>query len=849
MLRRRILWAVGIVVAALVCVAVAGWLYLRTSVPDLERDGHIAGLAAAVEVWRDEVGVPHLWAESELDLMRAMGYVHAQDRLWQMELFRRVTQGRLAEILGPDLLQSDRFLRTVGMRRSAEADLAVLLPDERALLDAYADGVNAWQRERSGALPPEFLALGVEPAPWTAADSLAIAKAMAWDLSNWQTELRQQQIADGFDAVRARQAEPEYPDWGPVTMPTVPPALDREHIAPGAEPGAGEGPAPDRGAEPDGDAALDGETDQPSDDPQPSDGAQPSGDQHGSVLPPAIPGPARELLASMSIARASNFFVVAGERTRSGKPILANDMHLSLRVPSLWYIAALHGGGDGIDVAGMTIPGVPFVLVGRNRHLTWGLTSSQVDVADYFIERLDPEDPSRYLTPAGSEPFDERVEVIAVADAEPVEHIVRSTRHGPVFSDVEPRAGERVLALRWTGHEPSTNLRAVRGMNRAADVAAFEAALALFSAPVLNVAYADTAGNIGFRTMGHIPVRRAGDGLRPAPGWTDSHEWTGYLTPEQVPRAFNPAEGFLVNSNNRQASARYRYFLTRRWASPFRALRLQQLIEGSPPLTVELAVSYQEDQVDTFARRYLPVAIASAQRAGQDAAARALEGWDGDAGPDSHAAALFYVWFSELSRATYEDELAGQADHNTGATKIDDRKNAIALSAAAIMRMIDTEEQIWADDIRTPEIESLEDISDRVWPAVVEAVGERRWGELHTVLHRHPLGVSGALNWLLGLHIGPAEAGGSGYTVDAMHLGSGPPYQSTFGTTQRQVVDLSDADGTGHFLLPTGQSGVPLSPHYRDQNAMWGQGALIPVPLSRAGAEARAVYRSTLRPR
>jgi penicillin amidase len=547
---------------------------------------------------------------------------------------------------------------------------------------------------------------------------------------------------------------------------------------------------------------------------------------------PRFPPALRDFVGRSSFARASNVYVVGGARTRSGKPLLANDMHTGLQAPALWYLAALHGGD--IEAAGLTIPGLPLVIVGRNRAVGWGFSAAQVDDIDYFIEQIDPADPSRYQTPAGPRPFELRSERILVSGGAPVEHIVRVTRHGPVFSDVEPRANERVLALRWTATEPGRSFHAILAMNRARNADQFTSALADFPAPALNVLYADREGNIGFERAGRIPIRRTGDGLRPAPGWTGSHDWVGYLAPEQAPRSLNPPEGFLVNANNRQIGPGYPHFITRRWADPFRAVRLQQLIMDTPSITVEDAARHQRDLVDTFALRYLPHAIRGAERAGLAEVAAELKQWDGDAGPDSRAAALFYVWFHDLRRVLHEDEAAGKS---------------LPYSYAAVIRLLDAGGGLWTDDTRTPAIESLDEITARAWSKVVQQVGDRRWGDLHQTLYPHALGVSAPVQWLLDVNVGPFPSGGSWHTVDATDFGSDElPIESSFGASQRHIIDLADPDDGGWFLLPTGQSGVPFSPHYRDQTALWRQGQLIPIPLARARAESLAVDRAVLRP-
>lgn len=782
-------------------VAGGGYLYLRSSVPDPAEDARLAGLAAPVEVWRDSLGVPHVWAGSETDLFRAMGYVHAQDRLWQMELFRRVADGRMAEILGPDLVSTDRFLRTVGMGRAAAENERILAPEERALMQAYADGVNAWIRGRSGALPPEFVVLRFRPEPWTVRNSLAIAKTMAWDLADWEVGLSLQAAADAVGPELAGELNPPYPEWGPRIVGADARWRGRGGGAPTAHPL----PAADTAR------AL-----------RPVAG----------VAVPRIPARARSLLDGVSIARASNSWVIGGSRTGSGKPILANDMHLALRAPSLWYLAGIHGGG--IDAAGMTLPGVPVVVAGHTPRVAWGFTNAMVDDVDFFVEQVDPRDSTRYRTPDGWERFAVREETIHVKGGEPVVQRVRSSRHGPVLSDVEVRAGGRVLAMRWTAHDPSPEFRALIGMNRARSAAEFLGALRDFRSPHQNVVFADADGAFGYWMGGRVPVRRSGDGVLPVPGWTGEGEWTRYLEWEEHPHVLDPVEGFVVTANNRQAGADYPYPIASQWAEPYRAQRIRELVEGGSGFTAADVARQQMDVVDAHAVRYLPRAVRAARAAGDTAAARALAGWNGEARTDSRAAALFYVWYDALRRRVGEDEFRGKGMY---------------FPRSAMNSVLDRGGSRWVDDVTTPETETLDGLSAEAMRQAVREVGTKTWGDLHVTRIEHPLGVVGALDRTLGLNVGPFPNGGSSYTVNvAGYGGQRTPFVNGYGPSQRHVVDLGDVDGAGGFVIPTGQSGIPFSRHYRDQTEMWRAGRLWPIPLDRAKSRARAVSRATLRP-
>jgi len=787
---------------ALAAVALGGgWMYLRSATPDPDAGATIAGLEDPVDVLRDSLGVPHVWAKSEKDLFRAMGYVHAQDRLWQMELFRRVADGRMAEVLGADLVSTDRFLRTVGMGRAAAENERILDEESRELLEAYADGVNAWIAGHRGALPPEFVVLRFRPEPWTVRNSLAISKIMAWDLADWELGLVLQAAVDAVGPELARELYPAYPEWGVRIV----------------------------GA----DARWKGKEDAPR-----MARSAPAGDTARVLRPvaglvlPEMPPHAKTLLEGVSIARASNSWVIGGSRTRSGKPILANDMHLALRAPSLWYLAGIHGGG--IDAAGMTLPGVPVVVAGHTPRVAWGFTNAMVDDVDFFVEQVHPSDSALYRTPQGWERFQVREETIQVKGAAPVVQRVRVTRHGPVLSDVEERAGERVLAMRWTAHDPSPEFRALIGMNRARSADEFLGVLHEFRNPHQNVVFADADGAFGYWMGGRVPVRRTGDGILPAPGWTGEHDWIRYLEWEEHPHVLNPAEGFVVTANNRQTGADYPHHIGSEWAEPYRAQRIRELVERGTGLTAADVAEQQMDVVDAHAQRYLPHAVRAAEAAGDTAAARELRAWNGEAREDSRAAALFYLWHDALRRRVGEDEFRGKP---------------VYFPRRVLNAILDAGGSPWVDDVTTPQVETLDEVSAEAMRDAVREVGTKVWGDLHVTRFDHPLGVVRALDRALGLNIGPFPNRGSAYTVNvAGYGGRRLPYVNGHGPSQRHVVDLGDMDGAGGFVIPTGQSGIPFSRHYRDQTQLWREGRLWPIPLDRSKAEARAVSRMRLEP-
>ncbi|MCI0432612.1 MAG: penicillin acylase family protein [Gemmatimonadetes bacterium] len=755
------------VVALMVTALIAASVYLRTARPQIEGDVEVAGLSAPVDVWRDSLGVPHVFAGNEQDLFFTQGWVHAQDRIWQMELFRRIAQGRVSEILGPALVDTDRFLRTIGGWRAALDHERTLGAAPRRWLESYAAGVNAWITGHRGALPPEFVVLRTEPEPWTPAHTLAIEKVMAWDLSAWGTVVsaaRAEHVPE-----RARWLQAQWPEWAPTILEH--PVLD-------------------------------------------------------------IPEAAIALLESVSVTRASNAWVIGGSRTQSGRPILANDMHLALRAPAIWYLIALHA--PGWDVAGMSLPGTPFVIAGHNTSVAWGFTNAMLDDVDLFVERIDPADSSRYLTPTGSEPFAVLHESIRVRGAaDPVRLDLRLTRHGPIVETLEAPAGDDVMAMRWAAHDASRTFEAIPALNRARDAMEVLAAVRRFENPHQNVVYADTAGNFGYAMSGRIPVRGAGMPApdAPVPGWTGEWDWNGWYPFETHPQVHNPETGYVVTANNRQVAGDAADRISRHWEPPFRAERIRELIHSASRVDADAVHAMQLDVHDKLAARYRTLAIAAARRAGLADRATALEEWNADASIDSRAATFFYVWYDQLR----ESARASLWEGGDGPLPIDAFNDILERAAFP-----------WSDEAARARFDSA---AATAATRADSLAGNREWGDMHSVHAQHALSASALLNRLLGLDVGGAPAPGSATTVNVSQYNRGVyPIRASYGPSQRHVVDLAAVDGEGGFVLTTGQSGLPFDMHYRDQWRMWFEGGLWRIPLDRAAAGSRTVHRLSLRP-
>ena len=611
---------------ALLVMAAGAFFWLRGSLPEIDGVRALPGLAAPVEVVRDAHGVPHILAESEEDALFALGFVHAQDRMWQMEMNRRIGAGRLSEVVGSAALDTDRLLRVLGLHRRAKASLAHLSPESRRSIDAYVAGVNAWLETRSGPLPPEFVILGFEPEPWSAADTAVWPKLMSLDLAREWTR----------DRMRLRLSRFLPPDR--ILDFYTPYRADKPRGVVPPESGAVASPAPASGSPDTAGPHLPVGTGLP--DSGPSRSSERAGGERGTagLLPPAGTGaPASGSLsidaASVDTASSdrfisgmrsalppaggfsgSNSWVVDGTRSVTGKPLLANDPHLGLTAPSVWYLA--HLSWPGTDVVGATMPGMPVVVLGHNGHAAWGFTNAGPDVQDLFVEQVDPGDPSRYLAPGGPRAFDVRRERIRVKDGDDVTLEVRESRHGPILDDAwsaaDRHAGAgRVFALAWTAlREDDLTLQAALGLARARDWESFVANVRDLHSPQQNITYADVNGDIGFLAPGLIPIRNRGGearpGTMPRPGWDASHDWQGFVPFDELPRVERPAGGVIVTANHRTVPDRYPHHLTFEWAGGYRAQRIMEKLGERARHDVESFRALQQDRVSLFARALLP---------------------------------------------------------------------------------------------------------------------------------------------------------------------------------------------------------------------------------------------------
>jgi penicillin G amidase len=729
-------------ISAIVLLAIAGFgSLLLATLTRSDGSVRLAGPQAAIEIGRDAFGIVTIRAGSEYDAAFALGYVHAQDRLFQMDLTRRLGAGRLSEVFGPATLRTDRFMRRLGLYRVAAANYQHLPPEAQALFKAYAAGVNAFIARRDGLAAPEFLLQGYRPEPWQPADSLVWGRLMAWQLSgNWRDEQLRRELAS--------RLTPRDLNW---------------------------------------------------------------------IWPTAQRLSALEEPAWMPAPGASNNWVLASARSATGKPLLANDPHLSLDMPAAWYLARIEMPGRVLT--GATAPGVPLVVIGHNGHVAWGFTTSQADTQDLFVETLTDDD--HFQTAAGPQPLVKRTETIHVRGEADATEIVEETAHGPLI-EIDS-AAHRGYALAWTGLRPDDRTAlGLLEMNRATDAAGFRAALRDFDSPVQNVVYADTAGTIGFMMAGRVPVRRAtiDASQMPVPGDTGAYDWTGIIPFEGMPQALNPAQNFLATANNKVIDEAYPYFITAKWEANYRIDRIRQMIAAEPTLDLDGLVAMQMDDLSLAARQLVPLLLAKLPEP-------MLAGWDNRMDQDRAQPLIFDAWLRQFAHLLLDGRLGR------------DFSNFWFWDAPLLVEALNGgPASALCDDPGTPAIEDcvlrVKQAHDLAFKALTKAYGPDRsawrWGLAHRAHFDHPIfSRLPALSWLFDPDL-PVD--GDNFTVNRaspiVDDDSGAAFDDIHGASLRALFDLADLSRS-RFVIAGGQSGNPLSDRYADFTQLWREGRYVTI--------------------
>ncbi len=795
----------GALALALAIFLAGTYFQMRGALPAYAGHFEVKGLKAPVEILRDRNAVPHIIAGSIEDAAFGLGFVHAQDRFWQMEMMRRLGQGRLSEILPPALVGDgivnvDRTMRGLGVYRHASDSVGALSAGTRAILDAYAAGVNAWlaEKDKDQQFGLELTLIKLlsggryRPEPWQPADSVVWTKLMALTLDgNWRAELLRLRLlkAVGEDNLKFLiQPSGESSD---ATLSTVGAALE--------------------------DMDLD-----------------------------------RLYRVTDNIAtrkrEASNEWVLSGEHTVSGKPLLANDPHLALAFPSTWYLARMVG--PGFDIRGASPPGVPAIALGHNSSIGWGFTTTNLDSQDLFVERIDPTDPNRYITPDGARPFTVYDETINVAWGDPIQLHVRETRHGVVINDFAPKPDDlapqgHVLALQATALDSAdTTTEALVRLGLAQNWDDFLAAGRKVVSPMQNIVYADTAGNIGLMAPARVPIRRKGDGSMPQPGWTSDYDWAGFVPFDELPRAFNPPDGILVNANARLVPDSYRHFITRDWGAPYRQRRANQLLHEVDRHAVYGMIAIQDDILTPDADDILPLLLKVKPRNARAARVHDMMArWNRFMLADRPEPLIYDAWLMELQRSLLLPHVGQDLYASMTTPRID-----------LLVRILRDRPE-WCDNPATKVTETCDDDIAASLERALNWIARRQgsqiaawqWGREHMLVYAHPLFDAVPLLRDIASVRFPADGGGNTLSRAQPGYAGERPFDAVHGVTYRGIYDLGDLDNS-RFALPLGQSGNMLSPYARSFVEGWQKLSYIDIPTNRAAIARTAIGTLSLSP-
>lgn len=788
--------SLAVIAVIIVVILIAGAIIVpslrKSGLPELNGEKNIAGLTADVRVIRDERGVPHIYASNEHDLYFMTGYITAQERLWQMDMVRHATQGRLSELFKRDMFDTDYFLRALGMPEKSRLVLENEDPEILAGLQAYADGVNAWIGETGKKLPPEFRILGYEPEPWTMVDITNIIGFIGWDLasSNLSNEITNYKLGMKLGPEKAAEL---IADWNLVDEVVFPDFRLNEKIFNDAM------------------AAI------------------------GSMKQ-------LEKLGIVTLS-GSNNWAVSGTRSETGKPILSNDMHLGLNVPGFWM--QVHQVIPGkLNVTGVIFPGEPFVVAGHNDRIAWGMTNLGVDDIDLFVETVDSTG-NNYLYNGEWLPFREVEHVLKMNDDSSQTRVIKYTHHGPVISGMRG-IDDAVLTMRWSGYDYSDEIKAVYLLNRAGNWDEFRTALSNFRAISQNFAYADVEGNIGLNTGGGVPVRK-GTGLLPRRGDTDEYEWKGYVPFDLLPSSFNPEEGFVSSANQRTVDKNYPFFISGDFSMPYRIMRIREMAAEKQVLGIEDFRRMITDNHSAYAAMLTPVILKEAETISdmdetEKAAIEELKGWDYSMDASLIAPSLFEFIRIEMARHLLGDELGELYGSSLG------RQHDFY-----IYSMLKKGPDRWVDNINTPEEENMEMIIVQSIRSAVDTLSARygvygpgwQWGKIHTLTLEHPLGAVKILDRLLGLNSKTYAVGGSYHTVEPYSFRDN--FTANHGASERHIFNTADWDQS-LTVIPTGTSGIPGSPFYLSQSDTYVNNGFYTEPFTEAAVEAAKKYEMVFRP-
>jgi penicillin amidase len=793
----RIFKTILISILSLIAVAViAGFIIIRrikhSAIPQYKGEIIVSGLGTDVTVYRDERGMPHLYAENEHDLYFSVGYVMAQERLWQMDLIRRATTGRLSEIFGKDYVQTDLFLRSLRMTEKSKAVIENEDPEIVSFMQAYADGVNTFITAAGNKLPPEFKILGYKPDPWKLEDIANIIGYMGWDLAsgNLTSDLFNYRLGQKIGTEKASEL---IPDWKAVKSMIF----------------------------------------------------------TGFVLNDTLLKEAQSFISSMDKLpplgvisfSGSNNWAVSGKRTETMKPILSNDMHLSLGSPGIWF--QMHQVVPGkLNVTGVVVPGQPFVVAGHNEKIAWGMTNLMVDDIDLFAEKINPENQNQYYFNGEWKDMIVRKEIIKIKDGQEDTLVLKFTHRGPIISEFR-KVSDASLSMRWTGYDTSDEIRSVCLLNRASGWNEFRSAISTFKSISQNIVYADIDGNIGLNTGGGIAVRK-GNGTFIRNGETDEFDWKGFVPFEQLPYSFNPENGYVSSANNRTVGDDYPYYISSDFILPYRINRIRQMLDEKEIFGMDDFKRMILDQHSNYAELLTPYILRLNERKselspGELTALTSLSGWDYDMNASLIAPSVFEYFRMSFAENLLADELGDIYGDMTGTVR-----------DYYIYRILNEGQDRWVDNINTTAGEGLNDIILKSFKDCISDLSRDRgtdqskweWGSIHKIVLEHPLGSVKILDRIFGFNSAQYSIGGSSHTVSPYSYGAG--FKVNHGASERHIFNTANWDES-YTVIPTGASGVPSSEFYLSQTESYLSGKFYKDVFSDGAVKAAAKYTLVLK--
>lgn len=771
----KILRKITIVIAFLIpIIAISGYFFLHhlshKAVPDYNQDINLKNLSEEVIVYRDSLAIPHIIAQNDEDLYRAVGYVMAQDRLWQMDLLRRVTTGRLSEIFGENLIETDLLLRSLRILEKSRLILSKTGPEIVKALEAFSDGVNQYIEQNEKSLPLEFSVLGYKPEKWEPAYSLNIIGYMAWDLagSTYSSEVIIYKLLEKFGQEKTQDLLPRFAGRADMVYPDF--KLDSQKLSFTEKLAA-----------------------------------------HQEIL--------KGLGAQIFCG--SNNWAVSGAKSVTGMPLFANDMHLGLNAPGIWY--QMHHIVEGkMNVTGVVVPGQPLIVSGHNDSIAWGMTNLAVDDIDLYIEKINPEDSNQYIFNGEWKNFDIRKEIIKIKGGGEVEKELRFTHRGPVISGFKNLSD--VITMRWIGNDYSDEMKGVYLLNRANNWEDFKNAISTFKSISQNFVYADVNGNIGLYTGGGVPIRK-GNGYTIMSGETDEYDWKGVVPFEQLPHSYNPESGFVSSANNKTVDDDYPYYIGIYFAQEYRIKRIKELLNQKEKLSIEDFTEIQNDQNSVLVKKLHKDIVEILNKAElNDMEEKALEiftNWDGEMSAEAAGPAVFESFYLILPKNILMDEMGEDLYYEYYGNS--------SLLKNFIENLWSNKEMKWCDDITTKDVEEgfdemvIKSFKDAI-AKLAEKMGDTperwSWGSIHKFTLEHPLGSVKILEKIFNLNRGPYELGGSFHTIRPFSYPFRDPFKVDHGASQRHIYSTANWD-LSLSVIPTGTSGVPASDHYCDQTALY----------------------------